>query len=185
MKEQFFDVMCFQRKSKYYPPNIAAEAEKICKKSEKTPVENWEWDDRSLLFGYDLINEYLPGKDREKFKSVGSLYDVRIRKGKVSYRLYDRSLRNKHSADAPFALDDFEQGFNIYEERKGEMTLVKSEKFKANSSFDDSKPERYLNSHLPFGGVKIPQEGLKFKLARPKKKAPKDARVKVYFEWSR
>jgi hypothetical protein len=53
------------------------------------------------------------------------------------------------------------------------------------STFSDSDPSRYLNPHLPFGGVEIPNEGLNFQLAEPGEEAPEEAKVKVYFTWDR
>ena len=70
-------------------------------------VESVDWEGRQLMYGYTLINSLLPGADRLKYKGVSSLFDLRIRGGKTEYRLYDRALRNRHSGDAPFALEPF------------------------------------------------------------------------------
>ena len=77
-------------------------------------VESLNWEGRQLMYGYTLINSLLPGADRLKYKGVSSLFDLRIRGGKTEYRLYDRALRNRHSGDAPFALESFAKGSSVY-----------------------------------------------------------------------
>ena len=68
-------------------------------------MERLSWDGRTLMYGYTIINEFLPGPERRSRKSGGSLFDLRIRDGQTEYRLYDRALRGMHSADAPFAVE--------------------------------------------------------------------------------
>ena len=104
----------------------------------------------------------------------------------TSFRLNDAFMRNRHSADAPFALTPFQDGlrFSIVG-ASGEMTRVRGADFTAVSSFSDAQPSRYLNPHLPFGSAKIPSEGLNFQLAEPGADAPAGAKVKIYFSWDR
>jgi hypothetical protein len=140
---------------------------------------------RQLIYGYTLINEQLPGEARDPYKSMSTLYDYRLGRDGITYRLYDRMLRNAHSADAPFSLEDFANGVQYYGITDNEMRKTEGTPFEAVSSFDDADPSRYLNPNLPFGGVNLPSAGLSFTLAEPGAAAPDGAQVKVYFSWER
>ena len=101
----------------------------------------------------------------------------------VSYRLADRLLRNAHSGDAPFALDDFYEGLLYFRIEDGTLVTDRSEVFTGKSTFSDS--ESYMNPMLQFGSANIPNEGLNFQLVRPDETAPANAKVKIYFTWDR
>jgi hypothetical protein len=133
-----------------------------------------------------VANELLPGDARQARKSMSTLYDIRLTKDEVSFRLNDRLLRNQHSADAPFALRPFENGLQFYGVgANGAMTPRRGTTFAAVPTFTDARPSRYLNPHLPFGSANVPDAGLNFQLAEPGPQAPAGAKVKVYFTWDR
>ncbi len=181
----FLHVMCFERRRAYFPVDLT-EADKASCRGNAPPGEQLTYQGRHLLYGYTLINELLPGEASEKYKSMGTLFDIRVDKEVASFRLYDRLLRNAHSADAPFALHDFDNGLQFWSPNdRGEMTPARGEPFAAVSSFSDADPSRYLNPYLPFGSANIPSEGLSFQLAEPGDRAPEGAKVKVYFTWDR
>ena len=187
LSQSFVDVMCHQRRPEFYSGDVSAEDRQRCADSLVNglpPVESLSWNGRQLMYGYSLINKILPGKDRLKYKGVSTLFDLRIRNGETQYRLYDRALRNRHSADAPFALEPFGQGLEIWGIEDGEMVVETTESFPAVSSFTDARPNRYQNPKLPFGGADIPEAGLNFRLLQPGPKAPESARAKVVVDWA-
>ncbi|MBI4376356.1 MAG: immune inhibitor A [Elusimicrobia bacterium] len=183
LRESFLQVMCFQRKPSYYPGDISDEDRAACPKGGPA-LNRLSFKGRRLIFGYELVNEHLPGPDWERLKGAGSLFDIRVRQGEVSYRLNDRRLRDYHSADAPFALEAFPAGLEFYRVGENGLSRRSSQDFPPVSRFDDSEPA-YLNPKLPFGGAALPNSGLRFSLAKPKPQAPSGAKVKVNFEWSR
>jgi len=185
LKQGFLDVMCFQRRKDYYPIDISQTDKNTCGNAATAPAEAVSFDGRQLLYGYTLSNEFLPGSAREPYKSMSTLYDLRLGRDGLSFRLYDRVLRNAHSADAPFALEEFANGVQFYRIEDGELTPGSGRNFAANSRFSDSEPQRYMNPHLPFGSAAIPNVGLNFQLARPDVEAPDEAKVKIYFSWDR
>lgn len=187
LRQAFLNVMCFQRRPAYFPSGLSEEDQAYCDEENAAlpPGEQIQWNGRQLIYGYTLSNEFLPGKDREPYKSMGTLFDTRLRGGKISYRLYDRLLRNVHSADAPFSLNPFSAGLQFYGLEEGELVKQSSEDFTAVKAFSDENPQRYLNPHLPFGSADIPNAGLGFMLAEPGNNAPPGAKVKVYFTWDR
>ena len=186
LRNAFLDVMCFQRQPNYYPVDLSREESSHCKSVTSPLGEALNFDGKPLMYSYTLSNELLPGEERDRFKSMGSLFDYRVeRDGSLSYRLYDRLLRNNHSADAAFSLDDFPEGLQYYGTRDNQLVPVRSEAYPTVSRFSDADPSRYLNPRLPFGSAAIPNEGLNFELAAPGEHAPASARVKVYFTWDR
>jgi len=186
LRQAYLDVMCFQRRPDYYPVDLSADDRAICDPSGTPPGEAVSWDDRPLLFGYTLINELLPGAARQARKSMSTLFDIRVGADGVSYRLYDRLLRNGHSADAPFALEPFGDGLQFYGiDEASTLVPTGGVDFEAVPAFSDADPSRYQNPHLPFGSARVSGEGLGFQLAAPGELAPDGARVKVYFTWER
>jgi len=184
LRQGFLDVMCFQRTEDYFPVDLSLGDLAYCD-NKGTVGESVFFGDRQLMYGYKRSSEYLPGEAREQFKSMSTLYDFRVRNGEITYRLYDRALRNAHSADAPFALEQFDGGIELYGIENEQLVRQDSRPFAAISTFSDADISRYLNPHLPFGSASIPSEGLNFQLAVPGENAPKGARVKVYFTWER
>ncbi|MDP7692428.1 MAG: hypothetical protein QGG89_11370, partial [Vicinamibacterales bacterium] len=132
---------------------------------------------------YAIINEFLPGAERRSRKSAGTLFDLRIRDGQTQYRLYDRALRGMHSADAPFAVEDFSDGLELYRAQDGVMTRRSATPFAAVSEFTDERPNRYQNPRLPFGGADIPDAGFGYTLGRPDRGAPVGSVVRMDFRW--
>jgi M6 family metalloprotease-like protein len=184
--ESFLDVMCFQRRPAYFPVDLGETARSHCGTLDTPPGEALRFDDKQLIYGYTLINEVLPGEERERYKAMSTLFDIRVGGGNLTYRLYDRRLRNAHSADAPFSLEPFENGLQFYGiGADSQIVPTRGVDFAAVSTFSDEDPSRYMNPHLPFGSAKIPSEGLNFQLAEPGAQAPGDAKVKVYFTWTR
>jgi hypothetical protein len=178
--------MCHQRRSAFYSSDVSVADRKRCYESlmDGLPaVESVDWEGRQLMYGYTLINSLLPGADRLKYKGVSSLFDLRIRGGKTEYRLYDRALRNRHSGDAPFALEPFTKGTSIYSIVGDSLMEQSTEAYPPVSEFSDARPNRYQNPKLPFGGANIPEVGLRFKLGQPSAEAPDEARVKVVIDW--
>jgi hypothetical protein len=186
LKQNYLDVMCFQRRPEYFPVDLNEADRARCGDMGTPPGEGIRFGDRQLMFGYTLANEFLPGEDRERFKSMSTLFDTRVAGGEIAYRLYDRLLRNAHSADAPFSLDSFANGLQFYGvDPDNRLAATRGVGFEGVSSFSDREPSRYMNPHLQFGSANVPSEGMNFQLAQPGEDAPGDAKVKVYFTWDR
>lgn len=183
LRESYLDVMCFQRRENYFPVDLNRTDRQQCNVADPPPGESLNWEGRPFRYSFTLINEVLPGADRQLYKSMGSLYDIRLQREGLSYRLYDRVLRNVHSGDAPFALEKFDDGLRFYRIENDTIMLDRVSAFSAVDSFSDS--ESYMNPMLQFGSANIPNEGLNFQLAVPDATAPAEAEVKVYFTWER
>ncbi len=186
LRDGFVDVMCFQRRPDYYSTDVAPEDIARCAEvviDGQPAMERLSWDGRPLMYGYTIINEFLPGPERRARKSGGSLFDLRIRDGQTQYRLYDRALRGMHSADAPFAVEDFANGVEVYRAQGGVMTRQSATPFAAVSAFTDERPNRYQNPNLPFGGADIPEAGFSYTLEQPGPGAPEGSAVRVDFRW--
>lgn len=185
LRQGFLEVMCFQRRPDYYPLDLPAADRATCN-SATPPGERASYNGRPLLFSFTLINELLPGAAREARKAMGTLYDIRLAQGRVSFRLNDRVIRNHHSADAPFSLTAFPNGLQYYSVgANGALSPLRGVTFEPVKAFTDASPSRFLNPHLPFGSANTPSEGLNFQLAEPGAQAPAGAKVKVYFTWDR
>lgn len=187
LKDSFVNMMCFMRRPAYYSTDVSEEDRVSCAEvtvDGRPPVEQTSWDNRELTYGYTIINEWLPGDDRLSRKSVGPAYDLRIRDGQAQYRLYDRVLRNYHSADAPFSVESFANGIEIYGLEDGVMTLQETEPFAPVSAFSDEDPTRYHSSKLPFGGAAVPYEGFSYQLQAPDSDSPEGTRVRIQYHWA-
>lgn len=185
LKDGFVSTMCFLRRPAYYSTDVSEEDRESCARSLVNglpPLEQATWEDRTMTYGYTIINEWLPGPDRLSRKSAGSAYDLRIRDGKSQYRLYDRALRNYHSGDAPFSLESFANGVEFYEIENGEVTLKEARPFGTVSNFSDRDPARYQNPNLPFGGAAIPQAGFSYQLAPPEESDPKGTKIRIKYQ---
>lgn len=183
LRQGFLDVMCFQRPTGYYPVDLPPGDRAYCD-SDAPAAESITFEGKPLRYGFKLINEYLPGAERDRFESMGSLFDLRVG-DEVSYRLADRSLRNAHSADAPFALQEFANGVQFYRVSENRLVPAGGRPHPAVSGFSDADPSRWLNPHLLFGSASVPSEGLGFELVPPGDNAPDGAKVKIYFTWER
>lgn len=187
LKESFLGTMCYQRRQDYYPDDIPASDLKKCRAqgaAAAPPMEALSWHGRTLQYGFTIINEVLPGADRDTLKSGSSLFDLRLRDGEPEFRLDDRSLRNVHSADAPFSLDEFAPGLEVYTAQKGLLTRVSTTPFPAVTGFSDAAPNSYQSPLLPFGGANIPQNGFSFELSAPTQNSPVGSRVRVNYRWA-
>ena len=186
LRDGFVDTMCFQRQPDFYSTDVTQEDRARCAEvvvDGQPAMERLSWDGRPLMYGYTIINEFLPGPERRARKSGGSLFDLRIRDGQTQYRLYDRALRGMHSADAPFAIEDFASGVEVYRAQDGVMSRRSATPFAAVSEFTDERPNRYQNPRLPFGGADIPEAGFSYTLERPGPQAPDDSEVRLDFRW--
>lgn len=186
LEAAYVATLCFQRRPAYYPGELSPQLLAQCQSQLSDgvpPVEQIRWDDRSLMYGYTLINELLPGVQRRARKGVTSLFDLRIREGKTQFRLYDRLLRNLHSADAPFAIEPYDRGIEVFRTDNGRMSAASSVAFEPVATFDDSDPQRYLNPGLPFGGAAIPRTGFSYTLATPTTDAPDNSVIRVDYHW--
>ena len=184
LRRAYLDLLCFQRRPDYFPPDLSTYDRQICHQEEDGPwLERLQLKNRKLLYGYTLYNEFLPGPSREPYMGTTNLYDIRLREGTLTYRLYDRMLRRLHSGDAPFSVENFREGIVYYREEKGQLVPSGSSDFVGVDKFTDSKPDRYLNKHLPFGSARVPSSGLDFHLIAPGSEAPNGSKVKVELKW--
>lgn len=185
LKDAFFRTMCFVRAPGYQPDDVDPVARKARCTDPAPPVSRIKVEGQTLMYGYQVINELLPGPDRAGVREAAELYDYKQRDGKVSWRLRDRSLRHLHTLDAPFALEPFEGGIELFEVEGDRLVPAGTRAHPAVSRFDDGQPTRWANPHLYFGGVAVPDAGFGFELATPKPTAPAPSRVKVWFTWDR
>jgi immune inhibitor A len=186
LRDSFVDAMCFQRRPDYYSTDVSQADTARCAEvlvDGQPAMERLSWDGRPLMYGYSIINEFLPGPERRARKSGGTLFDLRIRDGQTQYRLYDRALRGMHSADAPFAIEDFANGLEIYRGEDGVMRRQAATPFAAVSAFTDERPNRHQNPRLPFGGADIPDAGFSYSLEHPDTGAPGQSEVRLNFRW--
>ncbi|MDG2039899.1 MAG: immune inhibitor A [Ilumatobacter sp.] len=186
LRDSFVDAMCFQRRPDYYSTDVSQADTARCAEvlvDGQPAMERLSWDGRPLMYGYSIINEFLPGPERRARKSGGTLFDLRIRDGQTQYRLYDRALRGMHSADAPFSVEDFANGVEIYRAEDGVMRRQTATPFTAVSTFSDTRPNRYQNPKLPFGGADIPDAGFSYTLEQPGSSAPAQSEVRLNFRW--
>jgi len=186
LRRGFLQTLCYQRRPPYYPVELPAADRASCAGSLTDglpPMESVMWDGRRLEYGYTIINDLLPGADRDARKSGNSLFDLRLRGDRLDYRLNDAALRNAHSADAPFSTEPFEAGIERYQPRDGVLTRIGRTPFPAVSTFEDSAPDRYQNPRLPFGGVTLPASGFGFELLPPAGDSPPGTRVRVRYHW--
>lgn len=179
LEDAYFRTMCFVRNGAWRPRDLDP---KRCPTPD-APAAAVQVDGKPLLYSYQLYNDLLPGPERAQFTPIGELLDYRMKDGQPTWRLRDRSLRALHTLDAPFALDAFPNGFEIFDLVDGQLVRTETRPHPATPAFTDATPARWLNPHLRFGGVAVPETGLAFRLAAPKADAPAGARVKVWFDW--
>ena len=186
LKAAFLKTACFVRSRDYWPRGIDLKTLKAeCPKGDRPAVAQIEVDGKPSMYLYQRLNELLPGPKRDAFTGVGELYDYKVRGGKVTWRLRDRSLRFLHTLNAPFALEPFADGVIHYDVKDGKLVKIASKPHPAVPRFSDAEGGRWQNPKLPFGGVQVPPLGFSFELAKPKADAPKAARVKVWLLWDR
>lgn len=185
LENAFFETVCFVRNAPYRPREALVRPGLERCDGPEAPVARLRQDGRPMMYGYQVINELLPGEARERWQEIGELYDYKIRDGKVVWRLRDRSLRYVHTLDAPFALEPFPDGITFYEVDGEGLKKTASAPHPAVDRFTDADPKRWANPKLFFGGVAVPPEGLSIELTRPKPTAPEGAEVKVWFLWDR
>ncbi|MCA9540518.1 MAG: immune inhibitor A [Myxococcales bacterium] len=181
IEDGFHRMTCFVRDASYRALDLPKDR---CARPD-AGVAALRFEGLPLMYSYRLLNDILPGPEREAFWPASELLDYRKRGDAITWRLRDRSLRHVHTFDAPFALDDFPDGVELYEVRDGKLVRTGSRPHPAVPRFHDGDPARWANPKLYFGGVAVPDVGFGFELARPKADAPKPARVKVYFTWDR
>ena len=181
LRQRYIDSACFLRRADYFPSELRSQYAELCGQLAAPAVERLSYRGRPLRYGYTLINELLPGAERQQFKAASSFYDMQPRAGEPFYRLYDRLLRNRHSADAPFSLEPFEAGLQRWQiAGDGTLELAGNSRFDAVTEFDGRQPGRYLNPHLLFGSAALPALPFSFRL-RPASAA--DAAVGIDYRW--
>ena len=186
MREGYLATMCYQRRPAFYASDTSTRQRDQCNSSllEGVPaLESLQWQGRDLMYGYTISNELLPGAERAAKKSAGAVFDLRLRHGTAVYGLNNDALRDRHSADAPFSLSEFEPGIEIYRDINGELTAVATTPFPAVSRFDDTLARGYLNPRLPFGSANIPTAGFSFELQAVDDTSPEHSRVRVDYHW--
>ena len=147
------------------------------------PVSSMSVDGKPMRYVYETINEFLPGPERDALFPVGELLDTRMRKGKLMYRLRDRSLRSYHTFDNPLSLEPYADGVTLFRVVDGKLEKVSSRPHPAQASFTDSTPARWKNPKLPFGGVEVPKHGLTLTLQPVAEGAPAGTRASVQVSW--
>jgi len=176
--------VCFVRNPAYLPKSgISAKARKSCART-PAPIGNVEFDGKPLQYSYQVYNELLPGPAREAVSTTGELLDTRSRKGVVSYRLRDRSLRSLHTKDAPFSAEPFADAIIDYVINKSGLVKSGSRDVAAVATFSDADPKKHLNAKLPFGGVALPTAGLSLEVMPKKVDAEGNTQVQVQVRWN-
>jgi len=175
--------VCFVRNPAYLPQTgLSKAARKRCAKT-PAPVGKIEFDGRPLEYSYQVYNELLPGAAREAVGRTGELIDTRSRKGVVSYRLRDRSLRSLQTKDAPFSAEAFADAVIDYRVGKGGLEKLASHESSGVSSFSDATPGAHLNAKLPFGGAALPTSGLSLQVEPKALDAEGNTQVRVQVRW--
>ncbi len=183
LAKAYEQTVCFVRNPAYLPKmGISAKARKKCARS-SAPVGKVEFDGKPFQYSYQVYNELLPGEAREAFRRTGELIDTRSRKGVVSYRLRDRSLRSLHTKDAPFSAEPFADAVTSYTVEKSKLVPSESRASAAVSRFDDADVAKYLNGKLPFGGAALPSFGMSFEVQPKAVDAEGNAQVHVKLDW--
>ena len=186
LKQRYVETACFLRRADYFPSELRDQYRELCGSSAAPSVETVTYQGRSLRYGYTIINELLPGTARQQLKAASSFYDMQPRAGVPFYRLYDRLLRNRHSADAPFALEPFEAGRITWQIDDQKRVVEQSRSpFAPVAEFDGRSPERYINPNLPFGSVALPALPFSFKLRQPNSDIAPNAAIGIEYQWHR
>jgi len=180
LTEAYYRTICYVRSADYRPRDLdPAALSKACT-ADAAPVAGLAVDDKRLMYTYQVVNELLPGQDRDAVQRAGELLDYKVRKGERRFRVRDRSLRHLHSYDAPFSLTPFSGGVELFDIGPEGLKRASASPHPATRAFSDATPSRWLNPKLYFGGVALPDERFAFELAEPKEGAPDGARVKVW-----
>ncbi len=175
--------VCFVRNPTYLPKKgISKAARKRCARK-PAALGKVEFDGKPLQYSYQVYNELLPGEAREAVSRTGELIDTRTRKGVLSYRLRDRSLRSLHTKDAPFSAEAFADAVIEYRVGKAGLEKVASQDRAPLTTFSDADAKRYLNSKLPFGGVALPSAGLSLEVMPKSIDAQGNTQVQVQVSW--
>lgn len=184
LAERYAATACFLRRADYFASELRDHYRQLCGDRPAPAVEALHYRGRPLLYGFTLINELLPGAARQQYKAASSFYDMQPRAGQPFYRLYDRLLRNRHSADAPFALTPFAEGIQHWQlDDNGAVVTERSQPFAAVSQFDGREPQRYLNPKLPYGSAALPSIPFSFKLLPSTELDPPGSVINVQFQW--
>lgn len=182
LREAYLKMMCTIRAVDWRPRDLDPKACGDIKPQALT------FEGKPLMYSYQIINTLLPGEARQRYVPSSEIHDYRIRKNKTgekvtTWRMRDRSLRYLHTLDAPFALEPFADGVELFDIQDGKLVKVKGWAHPAQGSFSDATPARWMNPKLRFGGVAVPDLGVKMQLAPPKAGAPAGSRYKLYVEF--
>ncbi|MCA9543100.1 MAG: immune inhibitor A, partial [Myxococcales bacterium] len=97
LQAAFRETVCAVRNPDYRPVDLDAEALGGACPQDTAFIDTLTVDGKQLVFGYELVNRFLPGPEREKRDGVSELYDYKTAPKKPAFwRLRDRSLRYLH-----------------------------------------------------------------------------------------
>ena len=183
LREAFFRTMCFVRDPAMVSAGIDEEAMAAWCDDARAAVGRIPVHGRPARYAKE-IQDLLPGEEREKWEPVEELFDYRTRGETTTYRLRDRSLRHRHTFDAPFATQPFEGGHVLHRVEGDALVEVERTSHPAIATFSDADAARWLNPNLPFGGLAVPQVGLSWTVSEPPADAPVGTRAVVTFSWT-
>jgi bacillopeptidase F (M6 metalloprotease family) len=163
LAKAFAATACFVRGGPWRPrePAVRAAVDRACAGPE-AGIARLRAAGRPLIYGFELLNDLLPGEAREAWHPAGELYDYDAGDA-ITWRLRDRALRALHTLDAPFAPDPFPDGLVFYEVDGDALRRTGSAPWPAAPRFDDHA--RWIDPHLPFGGADVPAEGLSIEVS--------------------
>ena len=163
LKSAALKTMCFVRSSSYLPKDLPMDWFSACLGPH---LASLKIDQKRPRFVYEVINDFLPGSQREEYIKISELYDYRKRKDpktketKITWSLRNRSLRNLHMRDAPFSPHPFNRALEIYRVHPTHLELIDSQSLAPQPRFNDLHSKRWMNPKLRFGGVAVPSSGL-------------------------
>jgi immune inhibitor A len=179
LKQSALKTMCAVRTPKYYPPNLPKSSWEDCAGAS---IQQIRHQDKQAKFVYEIINELLPGKARDPYIAVSELYDYKKVKGKLQWRLKNRSLRSLHLKDAPFNSQK-RVGLTFYDVTQDKLSQIQQDFIPPVTEFNDLQKQRWQNPHLRFGGVQVPPYGLKIKFTPPLSDKKTQAKSWVEIQW--
>lgn len=184
LKQAFIETVCFVRGMSYLPRGGLPTRNGSCpgrKKKSPAPVSALTIDGKKAMYGYEVVNSYLPG-ERDDLRKVSELIDSKTTKDGTTYRLRDVGLRYLHTMDAPFWPEPFERSHVVYQVKGKTLAEIASHDEPAQPRFDDRG--RWQNAALPFSSVEVPSYGFSFTVARPEGQVPAGAKARVDYAWS-
>ena len=173
LKEATLKTICFVRSMWSYPRDLPQDELNACLGPQ---LPNLNIKGKTPMYSYEVINTLLPGKARSPFLRVGELYDFRVRKGKITWGLRNRSIRSLHLLDAAFSSTPFLNGIEHFDVQGDELIVKQRQIHPAITTFSDR--QSWQNPNLRFGGVKVPPYNLTLNF----EDQPKGVRVKIQWQ---